>query len=79
MINSRLIWRNEMEKAKKTSIEINSAWCKACGICAGLCPKGVYTRDSFGKPVIKHLDRCIMCKLCELRCPDFAIRVGRME
>ena len=66
-----------MSEQAKVQIDINKKLCKACGICAGLCPKQVFTRDEFGFPVVSYIDKCIACSLCELRCPDFAIRVGR--
>ncbi|OPZ80343.1 MAG: 2-oxoglutarate-acceptor oxidoreductase subunit OorD [bacterium ADurb.Bin431] len=28
-----------------------------------------------GKAKVAHLDKCTVCGLCELRCPDFAIVV----
>lgn len=65
-----------VEKGKVT-IEINKKLCKGCGICVGLCPKNVLEIDGSGKANAAHLDNCIGCQLCELRCPDFAIRVGR--
>lgn len=63
-----------MEK-KKLQFSFNSSYCKSCGICYGLCPKNVLTADHDGKPIVLDADSCILCKLCELRCPDFAIRM----
>ena len=61
----------------KTAVEIciNEKWCKKCGICIAFCPKGVFTADEFGKPIVKNPEQCIKCMLCVVRCPDFAIRV----
>ena len=56
-------------------ITINEKWCKKCGICIALCPKGVYVAGDFGNPIIKNPSDCIQCMQCELRCPDFAIEV----
>lgn len=66
-----------MEKQSRVQFDFNKAWCKACGICVKFCPKDVLEKDEEGKPVFAHPDKCIVCGLCELRCPDFAIRVGR--
>lgn len=53
--------------------EIDYVLCKGCGICVDMCPKHVFDRDALGKPVIARNDDCIVCHICELHCPDFAI------
>lgn len=62
-----------------TNIEINAHWCKRCGICSAFCPKGVLTPGKDGLPQIVAPEKCIQCRLCEIRCPDFAIRIGGDE
>ena len=54
---------------------INEKWCKKCGICAAFCPKKVFDRDDDGKPSAARPEDCIGCRLCEMRCPDFAVTV----
>ena len=61
---------------KEVEIVINRKWCKACGICIELCPKTVYSSDEMGRPQITNPEKCIQCRMCEYRCPDFAIKVG---
>jgi len=56
-------------------ISINRAWCKACGICIDLCPNQILCKDENGYPEVIDEKRCTKCKLCELRCPDFAIEI----
>lgn len=56
-------------------ININLKWCKACGICVDLCPKKVLSTNEKGYPEVKDETKCTKCKLCELRCPDFAIEI----
>jgi len=60
---------------KVVAININYDYCKRCGICIAFCNREVFTTDEYEKPVVDFLDRCVNCKLCVLRCPDFAIRL----
>lgn len=60
---------------KKIKIIVNEKFCKQCGICSALCPKQVLKQDLGAYPVAANLDACIGCKLCAMRCPDFAITV----
>jgi len=56
---------------------IRQEWCKRCGICVEFCPKKVLALDEErGLKVIKPKE-CTTCRLCELRCPDFAIWVAK--
>ena len=68
-----------MAACKTVRIEIDQKLCKACGICVGMCPKKVFTRDWDGRPVVAQPDQCVACGMCELVCPDFAIRLGEVQ
>ncbi len=57
-----------------SKLDINTAWCKGCGICVEFCPKQVLAIQSEKVVALKE-DDCIKCKMCEMRCPDFAIFV----
>lgn len=56
-------------------ITLERGLCKGCGICIALCPKAVYDADIDGKPVAARAEDCVGCKLCQYRCPDFALKV----
>jgi 2-oxoglutarate ferredoxin oxidoreductase subunit delta len=58
---------------------INRDWCKGCGICVHFCPKNVLELDSDAKVYAARPDDCIYCRLCELRCPDLAIEVKKVN
>ncbi|HSR13831.1 MAG TPA: 4Fe-4S binding protein [Thermodesulfobacteriota bacterium] len=64
-----------MPKKEKTKIEVYKSWCKRCGICVAFCPVNVLAQDETGTPYVKDPERCTACRLCELRCPDFAINL----
>ncbi len=62
-------------------IEILEDWCKGCGLCISHCPRNALEEsDKLNKrgiypPVLKEVNECSNCRLCELICPDFAITV----
>ena len=56
-------------------ISIKKDLCKRCGICIEFCPVKVFAQEADGTPVPQNQDKCTGCKLCEMRCPDFAIKV----
>jgi len=64
-----------------TRIEINPAWCKGCALCVSFCPREVLGIDQSRwvggvHPVyVRQLERCTVCRNCELLCPDLAIEV----
>ena len=55
-------------------IEVIERNCKGCSICAEFCPTNVLEMDAFLVKVVRP-EACIKCMQCELRCPDFAIKV----
>lgn len=59
----------------KYRIEINKKWCKECYICSDLCPQGVLKASENDKIIVQNIDECSGCRLCEYRCPDYAIKV----
>jgi 2-oxoglutarate ferredoxin oxidoreductase subunit delta len=61
----------------KAEILINRDWCKGCNICVALCPTQVLALDEHEKATVIALERCTLCRSCELHCPDLAIEVSR--
>ena len=64
-----------MPKKKKKKLQIHREWCKGCGICVAFCPTQVLVLDEDGRSSIADESVCTECRLCELRCPDFAIEL----
>lgn len=61
---------------KKPRLEIIEPYCKGCSICVEFCPTNVLEMDGFLAKVVRP-EACIACMQCELRCPDFAIKVHK--
>ena len=67
------------EKKKAKAITIHEKWCKRCGICVEFCPGKVFSLEIGQIPVVAHLDSCTVCRLCEMRCPDYAVSVEEVS
>jgi 2-oxoglutarate ferredoxin oxidoreductase subunit delta len=61
------------------AITLRKERCKGCDICVAFCPKNILKLDKLGKIYVTDEAQCIFCGQCELRCPDFAIRVRKEE
>ena len=57
-------------------VVVFEVWCKRCGICIEFCPTGALEDRGDGVPVLAKPDKCTLCGLCWLRCPDMAIIKG---
>ena len=60
---------------KSTPVTINKSWCKDCQICKEFCPQGVFASNNKGRVKVENPEKCTLCGLCQLRCPDFAINL----
>ena len=62
-------------------IHIETERCKGCRVCIEVCQADVLDiaerPNSHGHhpPLVKNIDKCTNCGLCEMLCPDFAIHI----
>ncbi len=52
--------------------------CNGCGTCVEVCPVGVYELKNIGgemKSTAVNPDACIVCRACEVQCPQSAIQI----
>ena len=68
-----------MKTLQKLNFLLDSRLCKSCGICIAICPQAVLAANGNAQPVPVNADSCVLCKLCEYHCPDFAIRVEGID
>lgn len=60
---------------------IDARRCKACGLCVENCPKGVLALGSainaqgYNYVFQNHPEKCVLCDICGIVCPDMAIGV----
>jgi len=55
-------------------IVVNNEKCNGCSTCADTCPVGVYEIKD-GKSVAAKPEECLVCRACEVQCPESAIQV----
>ncbi len=69
----------EVQTPKGHRFRILPLFCKGCRICVELCPTGTLDLDDRFRVKVAHPERCIACRMCELRCPDLAIYVTKAD
>ena len=80
--SNRKTWHSEKTGC---DIVIDRLWCKGCNICVDMCPvdslKMIDAPDKWegSEAVVKDVDTCTACMLCEVHCPDFAIEIYKPE
>lgn len=51
--------------------------CIGCGTCVDSCPMDVFRMDDeSSKAVIRYPEDCMLCRFCEIDCPEDAIYVS---
>ncbi|MBN1755620.1 ferredoxin family protein [bacterium] len=80
MVETQTVSRTKVErKGHEAYLVILEDWCKGCGFCVEFCPKqvlelsGKFNVKGYHPPYVKNPENCILCQLCELYCPEFAI------
>ncbi len=63
---------------ERKRLVVEPTWCKGCGICVAVCPKGAL--EMVGERArLKADNRCVLCGMCEQHCPDYAIYLKKGE
>lgn len=60
-------------------ITIDPQTCKRDGLCARLCPVGVFTAPAGQVPAVAHTEECVLCGQCLAGCPQNAIQHSGFE
>lgn len=55
-------------------ILVDNEKCTGCGTCVDICPVGVFEINN-EKSVPVKTDECLVCRACEVQCPQSAIQV----
>ena len=62
-------------------VTIEEKFCKGCKLCVYFCPTDVLelseerNEKGYNLAQVENPEDCIMCKQCEINCPDLAISV----
>ena len=63
------------------TVHIDGTVCKGCALCLHYCKFGVLemtdqiNEKGYNIAGVAHPEKCTKCKLCEMNCPDLAIKV----
>lgn len=81
----RRFWRRPLDDGERPRIRgmvhVQEERCKGCSYCVEFCPCGVlelserFNLKGYHPPDIVHPEKCLVCRLCELLCPEFAIDI----
>lgn len=74
-LEQAMVLMDEELKTCDTPVYVFKKWCKGCNICVEFCPKDTLALGADMKVYQAKPEDCILCGMCELRCPDLAIFV----
>ncbi len=79
------LWRKPLDQDRvvvpRGEIHLIVERCKGCQLCATYCPRDVLEMSSlfntrgYHPPQVRNARRCLVCGLCTMLCPEFAIYV----
>ena len=79
-MNSKNIVEQVIQISPDKRLVVTLSWCKSCGICMELCPRGVLGAEEVTKKVfLVAPEKCSGCGLCELICPDYVFTIQELE
>jgi len=55
-------------------VKIENDKCDGCGTCKDICPVSVF-EIADGKSKVVNASECLICRACEVQCPNAAIQV----
>jgi NAD-dependent dihydropyrimidine dehydrogenase PreA subunit len=55
-------------------ILVDNDKCTGCGTCVDVCPMDVFEIED-EKSVPVKTDECLLCRACEVQCPESAIQI----
>ena len=64
-----------MAYCKENTLEYDADLCKSCGVCATVCPHGVFKAAGKEKARLVSPSECMECGACALNCSAGAIKV----
>jgi 2-oxoglutarate ferredoxin oxidoreductase subunit delta len=73
------------EDSSPLKVIIDQKKCKSDGLCVDLCPVSVFqikvisTQPKKTRTVIANEAACVLCRICEVNCPNQAIKIMQQE